>query len=199
MPGRPSRRAARRSSSSPVSFVGILLIAIALFACEREERAYRPMPARAGRDQVPAGVMAFRPADSGIPRQAGNRSERNAYLVSQGNMWFHAFNCSGCHSNFGGGGMGPALSDDEWIYGSTPANVVASILQGRPNGMPSFRGKITEDQAFALAAYVRSLSGQLRKDVSPGRADHISGPTPSSAEYLVPKDNLVSQASEPRQ
>jgi cytochrome c oxidase cbb3-type subunit III len=157
------------------------------------------MPARAAPDQAPAVVMAFRPGDTGIPRRPDNRYERNAYLVSQGKTWFHSFNCSGCHSNFGGGGMGPALSDDEWIYGSAPANVVASILDGRPNGMPSFRGKIAEDQAAALAAYVRSLSGQLRKDVSPGRDDHISGPTPSSTEHLVPKDNLVSQASDNRQ
>jgi cytochrome c oxidase cbb3-type subunit 3 len=29
-------------------------------------------------------------------------------------------NCSGCHAN-GGGGMGPALMDDEWIYGKRTA------------------------------------------------------------------------------
>jgi cytochrome c oxidase cbb3-type subunit III len=176
----------------------ILLIIVALAACEREERAYRPMPARA-RQSGPDVALAFRPGGSAMPRDGGNRYERNAYLVAQGQSWFHAFNCSGCHSNFGGGGMGPPLMDDEWIYGSAPANVVASILDGRPNGMPSFRGKITDDQAFAVAAYIRSLSGQLRKDVSPGRGDHISGPTPSSAERLEPKGNLVSQAVEDQQ
>jgi mono/diheme cytochrome c family protein len=26
--------------------------------------------------------------------------------------------------------------DDKWLYGSEPENIVASILEGRPNGMP---------------------------------------------------------------
>ena len=66
--------------------------------------------------------------------------------------------------------MGPPLMDQDWIYGSAPANIVATILEGRPNGMPSFRGKIPDNQVWQLAAYVRSMSGQLAKDVSPGRA-----------------------------
>ena len=55
--------------------------------------------------------------------------------------------------------MGPPLMDDQWIYGSAPANIVATILEGRPNGMPAFRGKIPDHQAMQLAAYVRSISG----------------------------------------
>ena len=40
----------------------------------------------------------------------------NADAVNKGRILFGQYNCSGCHSN-GGGGMGPALMDDEWIYG----------------------------------------------------------------------------------
>jgi hypothetical protein len=64
--------------------------------------------------------------------------------------------------------MGPPLMDDQWIYGSAPANVVATILEGRPNGMPAFRGKIPDHQAMQIAAYVRSMSGLLAKDVQGG-------------------------------
>ena len=63
---------------------------------------------------------------------------------------------------------GPALMDDEWLYGSEPAqHLRRRIVQGRPNGMPSFGGHIPEDQVWQIVAYVRSMSGQLRKDVAP--------------------------------
>ena len=63
--------------------------------------------------------------------------------------------------------------DDEWIYGSEPENIFETIVEGRPNGMPSFRGKIPTDQVWQLVAYVRSMSGLLPKDVAPGRNDDM--------------------------
>src|SRR5204862_335278 len=78
-------------------------------------------------------------------------------------------NCAGCHAH-GGGGMGPPLMDDEWRYGGSMDEIAATILDGRPNGMPSFRGRITEDQAWQLAAFVRALSAQPRQDALPSRA-----------------------------
>jgi cytochrome c oxidase cbb3-type subunit 3 len=71
--------------------------------------------------------------------------------------------------------MGPALTDSAWIYGSEPHNIFATIVQGRPNGMPSFGNHIPEDQVWQIVAYVRSMSGQLRTDVAPGRPDSIAG------------------------
>jgi cytochrome c oxidase cbb3-type subunit 3 len=79
-------------------------------------------------------------------------------------------NCNGCHSH-GGGGMGPPLMDNEWRYGREMDQIVSTIMNGRPGGMPSFRGRITEDQAWQLAAFVRTLSAQTRHDTRPSRAD----------------------------
>jgi cytochrome c oxidase cbb3-type subunit 3 len=97
-------------------------------------------------------------------------------------------NCVGCHSH-GGGGMGPALKDDEWRYGGRIDQIAASIAEGRPNGMPSWRGKLTDDQIWKLAAYVRSLSGQPSKDAVSSRGDAMSGPTP---ETLTPREPINS-------
>ncbi len=55
------------------------------------------------------------------------------------------------------------------------SQIFASIQQGRPNGMPSFRGKLTNDQIWQLVAYVRSLSGMGRRDVRGGRDDAMYG------------------------
>jgi cytochrome c oxidase cbb3-type subunit 3 len=93
-------------------------------------------------------------------------------------------NCVGCHSH-GGGGMGPPLMDDEWRYGGRLEQIAATIAEGRPSGMPAWRGKLTEDQIWKLAAYVRSMSGQPSKDAVSSRADAMSATAPQT---LVPRE-----------
>ena len=88
-------------------------------------------------------------------------------------------NCVGCHSH-GGGGMGPALMDDEWRYGSRIDQIASSIAEGRPNGMPSWRAKLTDEQIWQLATYVRSLAGQVRKDAVGARTDTMANTPPNT-------------------
>jgi cytochrome c oxidase cbb3-type subunit 3 len=163
-----------------------LSVALALAGCKREERDYRPTPAAAARAQMIA-LSPLQPGGSHPTLVVPNEYEESAYAVSEGQRLYRWYNCNGCHAN-GGGGNGPALMDDQWIYGSAPANIVATILEGRPNGMPAFGGKIPDRQAMQIAAYVRSMSGLLAKDVAPGRTDHLSAKKPeSSTEQLTPK------------
>ena len=70
--------------------------------------------------------------------------------------------------------MGPPLIDENWIYGSEPENIYATIIQGRPNGMPAFGGKLGDQQVWQLVAYVRALGGLVRKDLRPGRNDNMA-------------------------
>jgi cytochrome c oxidase cbb3-type subunit 3 len=111
---------------------------------------------------------------------AGVYNEDNAYTLAQGKIYYRWFNCIGCHAQ-GGGGSGPALMDANWTYGKEPGNVFTTIMDGRPNGMPSFRGRIPEEQAWQLVAYVRSLSGLVPGDSATNRADTLAGGQP---EYL---------------
>src|SRR5436190_1281526 len=83
---------------------------------------------------------------------------------------------------------GPALMDDTWIYGSNPEQVFASIVEGRPNGMPSFGSKIPDYQVWQIVAYVRSLSGLASKQASSGRSDEMkTAPPPNSVKRETPK------------
>jgi cytochrome c oxidase cbb3-type subunit 3 len=173
----------------------VALVALALGACEREERDYRPTPAAAARAQTIA-LSPLQPGGSHPTLVVPNEYEESAYAVSEGQRLYRWYNCNGCHAN-GGGGNGPPLMDDQWIYGSAPANIVATILEGRPNGMPAFGGKIPDYQAMQIAAYVRSMSGQLAKDVAPARSDHLSAKKPESAtERLTPKDSALPPAAQ---
>ena len=176
--------------------LSVLLFVLALFACKREERDFHGLPASAAISKPPVrevelvagGVVA---ADSGP-----GPYEDNAYAVSQGKTLYNQYNCSGCHFQ-GGGGIGPPLMDADWIYGSRPENIYETIAEGRPNGMPSFGRKIVPDQIWQLAAYVRSMSGLLRKDVAPGRDDAMQvRPQEQSTEKAKPVQSAVPKSAE---
>ena len=103
----------------------------------------------------------------------------NATAVNDGKRLFNQYNCSGCHSN-GGGGMAPALMDDEWIYGDRLEQIHQTLVEGRPNGMPAWGGKIPDDQLWELSAYVRSMS-------LPQTLAAQNGSTPSQSPAPVPR------------
>jgi cytochrome c oxidase cbb3-type subunit III len=155
---------------------------LALCGCERENRQF-PEPADGSIDnraqrQTPLQPSQPYPAKA-PPQDYWDKYENNAYAVSQGKRLYRWYNCSGCHAQ-GGGGMGPALMDDQWIYGGDPARIYATLREGRPNGMPSFAGHISDDQLWQIVAYVRSMSGQLRTDVAPSRSDGLSAHEPEA-------------------
>jgi cytochrome c oxidase cbb3-type subunit 3 len=135
-----------------------MLAAAALLAlsCNEEERGLQVGPAAAAAVQATPQVEL----QAGVPLPAPdvrNPFSRNQHAISEGKRLFSNFNCAGCHSPGGGGGIGPPLMDAYWIYGSEPANVFDTIVRGRPNGMPSFSGKIPEYQIWQIVAYVESM------------------------------------------
>jgi len=87
--------------------------------------------------------------------------------IVAGRRLFNAFNCSGCHSGYAGGGMGPNLRDTVWIYGSSDADLYATISAGRPNGMPAWAGRIPPDQIWQIIAYIRTLGTAAEPEKPP--------------------------------
>jgi cytochrome c oxidase cbb3-type subunit 3 len=157
--------------------------ALILNGCKREEREFRPSPPASVTINT-AQVSGLNPGANSVPPPPPPKIyEESAYAVSEGKRLYQQYNCVGCHAN-GGGGIGPPLMDNNWIYGSEPQNIFTTILQGRPNGMPSFRNRIPEYQAWQIAAYVRSMSGLLPKDVAPARNDQLYV---KPAEEAMPK------------
>jgi cytochrome c oxidase cbb3-type subunit 3 len=148
-------------------------------ACERERRDFRPTPPAAS-SGTNVRETSLQPGPNVPVPDAKNEYEENAYAMNEGKRLYENYNCSGCHFQ-GGGGIGPALMDDKWIYGAAPQNIYETIVEGRPNGMPAFAGKIPDDQIWQIVAYVRSMSGLTPKAASPTRSDHMSG-KPSEQE-----------------
>jgi cytochrome c oxidase cbb3-type subunit III len=149
----------------------LCLLALCAAGCSREERRFTDsFPSDSGAQAVTQSDL--RPG-GGDPISSGmSPYDYNAQAISQGKELFEWYNCSGCHAH-GGGAIGPPLMDDKWIYGGAAENIYATIVEGRPNGMPSFRGRIPPQQVWRLVAYVRSMSGQVSKDAAPSRSDHL--------------------------
>jgi cytochrome c oxidase cbb3-type subunit 3 len=113
---------------------------------------------------------------AGFPASAKLQSLRNPYegdkgAIGTGGKLFIAYNCLDCHGADGSGAMGPSFQDGRWHFGGSAGEVFESIYQGRPDGMPAWGGRITNDQIWMLTAYVRSLSS---KDLS---TENFSGKT----------------------
>ena len=173
------------SSRSRVSILALGLAALALSACDREERHSRAKPMG---ETIPAGESPDTIWPGGaVPQTLDPRAklyDNNAPAIAEGQTLYTQMNCVGCHSH-GGGGMGPPLMDDEWRYGGRIQQIAATIAEGRPNGMPAWRSKLTEDQIWKLAAYVRTMSGQPSKDAVSSRSESMSSTMPAS---LAPRE-----------
>jgi cytochrome c oxidase cbb3-type subunit 3 len=202
-----------------------LLAALALVAgCEREERLLRtapggtstapavrnsglvPGPTGTAADSLPPEqvddtVAAPSFVTDSLPRRAlhaGDASpyETRAHAVAEGKVLWEWMNCVGCHAE-GGGAIGPALIDDAWLYGSTPQQIYASIVEGRPNGMPSFGGRLTDSDVWKLVAYVQSMNAVQGRSSRSGRGDDIRMRVseqrlprpPARADALTPREN----------
>jgi cytochrome c oxidase cbb3-type subunit 3 len=174
----------------------VLLLILAVVSCEREERNLQGIPPGASSGMPPVRQTDLQAGPAVRKPSVYSPYEENAYAVSQGKTLYNQFNCSGCHFQ-GGGGIGPPLMDSEWIYGSRPENIFETIAEGRPNGMPSFGGKIVTDQIWQLVAYVRSMSGLLRKDVAGGRSDDMQvRPQEQSTQKAQPVQSAVPPSAE---
>jgi mono/diheme cytochrome c family protein len=105
---------------------------------------------------------------AGFPLQIKPVEIRNPYegdkgAIATGGKLFIGYNCLDCHGAEGSGAMGPSFQDGRWHFGGSAGDVFESIYQGRPDGMPAWGGRISNDQIWMLTAYVRSLSS---KDLS---------------------------------
>jgi cytochrome c oxidase cbb3-type subunit III len=146
--------------------IAAIIATTATSACEREARRYHD--AQPGDRDSP--LIPGAPPE---PAPAGSPYLGNAFALSEGKRLYGAYNCVGCHAH-GGGGIGPALMDDKWIYGSAPRQIYSVIAEGRPDGMPSFAGRVPDQQLWQIVAYVQSMSGQSSKDAAPSRDDSMS-------------------------
>ena len=169
-----------------------LALGLSLAGCPREERSFRSLPADNARPE-PVRLVTLQPGAALPARQDNGPYDGNSYGISQGERLYEQYNCVGCHFH-GGGGIGPPLMDEQWIYGGSARNIHDTIVQGRPNGMPSYGGHIPDDQIWQITAYVRTLSGQVPKPERPTRNDELF---PHPSEQAMPRKQPQTEKASP--
>jgi cytochrome c oxidase cbb3-type subunit 3 len=81
--------------------------------------------------------------------------------------------CAQCHGSDAGGSKGfPNLTDGDWLYGGSPENIKATIVNGRAGVMPPFP-QLDSKQIVDVANYVRSLSGLPADDAKAARGAEV--------------------------
>jgi cytochrome c oxidase cbb3-type subunit III len=139
----------------------ILLTAVAAAGCA--SKAAEPAAA-GGAPALNAVAIGPIPGPATASGEPTDPYATNAVALMQGRQLFVQYNCYGCHGGHAGGGMGPSLRDEAWIYGKSDAHVFDSIARGRGKGMPAWGTKLPQDQIWRLVAYVKSLRTPLEPE-----------------------------------
>jgi cytochrome c oxidase cbb3-type subunit III len=162
-----------------------LLAVVAAAGCEREQRRFSEPGGSTVTVTTP--LSDIRAGGGAVATPVQSPYDENAFAIGEGQRLFQWFNCSGCHATGDNGAIGPALTDEQWIYGKAPDQIFSTIVQGRPNGMPAFGSRIPNQQVWQLVSYVRSLSGELPKTASPSRQDAMYFGKPPAERQPVPQ------------
>jgi len=104
-----------------------------------------PAPAGAGAAE-PAADAAAAPAgggaaadEGGNPKETAEKAEKGSLknpnadplaVAEAGQKVYMSAGCNGCHGGTGGGGMGPPLSNEIWVYGSDDDTLFRLIALG---------------------------------------------------------------------
>lgn len=98
-------------------------------------------------------------------RQVNSIDEKNmiaytdAKSLSTGHDIFIA-NCAACHGKLGEGGVGPNMTDKNWIHGGSIANVYQTIKNGVPEkGMIAWKSQLQPATMLKVASYIKTLAG----------------------------------------
>ncbi len=81
-------------------------------------------------------------------------------LAAKGAAIFRT-NCVACHGPDLHGGIGPNLTDDTWIHGGKPDEIVHTITNGvAAKGMPTWGPILGPEKIRQVASYVISMHGK---------------------------------------
>jgi cytochrome c oxidase cbb3-type subunit 3 len=68
--------------------------------------------------------------------------------------------CAACHGAQGQGIIGPNLTDEYWLHGGRPTEILHTITYGEPQaGMIPCKDQLKPEELAAMAAYVLTLQG----------------------------------------
>lgn len=76
-------------------------------------------------------------------------------LVEGRSVW--SSSCVSCHGASGGGGRGPQLNDGRVLDRFPTVDEQVELITGGRGGMPSFAGRLTDEEIAAVVRYTREI------------------------------------------
>jgi cytochrome c oxidase cbb3-type subunit 3 len=152
------------------AFVGTIVFAVVYVAWHQlsgwtQARRYEAERARA--QERAEQVRAARPSS--------NPQRGNAAAVAEGAQVFATI-CAACHKPDGTGLVGPSLVDPYWKYGSSDAELFATVAEGRPAGMPPWGAQLGDDKIWKVLAYLETLPRESKPGVGAPEAEAPPAP-----------------------
>jgi cytochrome c oxidase cbb3-type subunit 3 len=124
--------------------------------------------------EVAAAEAKYGPIFAGFGAMGFEQLVTDSAALNVGKSLFANY-CAQCHGSAGLGARGfPNLTDDDWLYGSDPATIEQSILQGRSGVMPPLAAVFADDAAIdEMVRYVQSM------------ADGMDSSSPAHGKYMT--------------
>ncbi|MEP0548826.1 MAG: cbb3-type cytochrome c oxidase N-terminal domain-containing protein [Rhodothermales bacterium] len=117
------------------------------------------------RDAYAASGPAFETDERALMRYASD-----AEMAAAG-AEVYAATCASCHGNEGQGLIGPNLTDDYWVHGSSNEAIWEILAVGVPaKGMPPWENVLSAEERAELLAFIRSID-----DTDPAGAKEPEG------------------------
>jgi cytochrome c oxidase cbb3-type subunit 3 len=105
-------------------------------------------------------------------------------VVPEGRRIFEK-NCVTCHGSEAGGKIGPNLTDEYWLRGGAPMQILDTVMDGTDKGMQAWASKLGPGRVRQVVAYVLSV----RNTNKPGKGHEGKKyvPAASTKKAAAPK------------
>lgn len=115
---------------------------------------------RAEMDEAAAAAVARAKSKGAVTDESLAAMLASQTVLDQGATTFKQ-SCAACHGDKGQGVIGPNLTDDYWLHGAKPTDILKTIGSGVPSkGMPNWDSALGADGVEAVSVYVLSLKGK---------------------------------------
>ena len=101
-------------------------------------------------------VAAYKAANPNMVNAETVELLTDATTLSTGQEIYNT-NCVACHASNGGGGIGPNLTDKNWIYNGDIKGVFNTVSEGAENGMIAWKDILNPEKIQAVSSYVLSM------------------------------------------